>query len=185
MTFTNTGIEGVLLVTPDVFEDARGQFVRAWMPDEFAARGLDTRIAQGSLALTRQKGTIRGMHFQAAPFEEAKVVRAVKGAVFDVAVDLRPDSPTFKQWYGAELTADNLKVLYIPKGFAHGYLTLTDRARVHYQVSEYYQPEHQGGYRYNDPAFGIAWPTVGMELTLSERDATMPHWRASDRPLPG
>jgi dTDP-4-dehydrorhamnose 3,5-epimerase-like enzyme len=116
MHFTETTIAGVVLAEPDVFEDQRGLFAVAWMPEEFAARGLETRIAQASLALTRERGSIRGMHFQVAPFEEAKVIRVVRGAVFDVAVDLRPDSPTFLQWVGAELTADNRRVMYISPG---------------------------------------------------------------------
>ena len=116
MHFEQTTIAGVWIVTPDVFHDERGQFVRAWMPEEFAARDLDTRIAQGSLALTHERGSIRGLHFQAAPFEEAKVIRVVKGGVFDVAVDLRRDSPTFLQWVGTELTADNRQRHVHPAG---------------------------------------------------------------------
>jgi dTDP-4-dehydrorhamnose 3,5-epimerase len=153
-----------------VFEDERGLFARAWMPDEFAAHGLETRIAQASLALTRRKGTIRGMHFQAAPFEEAKVVRAVRGGIFDVAVDLRPDSPTFKQWTGHELTSENRQVMYVPPGCAHGYQTLTDDAEVLYFVSAPYSPPHQRGVRWNDPAFGIGWP-LGAPSSIHERDA--------------
>lgn len=173
MTFTQTSIAGVVIVAPDVFEDARGQFVRAWMPDEFAAQGLDTRIAQGSLAMTRERGTIRGMHFQAAPFEEAKVIRAVRGAIFDVAVDLRPDSPTFKRWVGFELSAENRLVMYVPPGCAHGYQTLVDDTEVFYFVSAPYSPPHQRGVRWNDPAFGIKWP-LGAPTTIQERDANYP-----------
>ena len=179
MKFTPTSIAGVLVVTPDVFEDERGLFARAWMPEEFAAHGLETRIAQGSLALTRRRGTIRGMHFQAAPFEEAKVVRAVRGAIYDVAVDLRPDSPTFRQWTGHELSAENRLVMYVPPGCAHGYQTLTDDAEVFYFVSAPYSPPHQRGVRWNDPVFGIKWP-LGTPSSIHERDAAYP-----DFPGPG
>ena len=178
MKFTPTSIAGVVVVTPDVFEDERGLFARAWMPDEFAAQGLETRIAQGSLALTHRKGTIRGMHFQAAPFEEAKVVRAVRGGIYDVAVDLRPDSPTFRQWTGHELTAENRQIMYVPPGCAHGYQTLTDDAEVFYFVSAPYSPPHQRGVRWNDPAFGIKWP-LGAPSSIHDRDAGYADFRAS------
>ena len=171
MDFASTPIPGVYVVTPDIFEDERGLFARAWMPDEFAARGLETRIAQGSLAVTRRKGTIRGMHFQAAPFEEAKVVRVIRGAVFDVAIDLRPDSPTFRQWTGCELTAENRKMMYVPPGCAHGYQTLADDTEVFYFVSAAYSPPHQRGVRWNDPAFGVQWP-LGQPTSIHDRDAT-------------
>ena len=173
MQFTQTTIPGVWLVDPDVFHDDRGTFVRAWMPDEFAARGLDTRIAQGSLAGTRRRGTIRGLHYQASPFDEAKVIRVVRGALFDVAVDLRPDSPTYLRWTGVELTAENRRILYVPAGCAHGYQTLEDDTEVFYFVSAPYSPPHQRGARWNDPAFGIEWP-LGPPTSIHERDATYP-----------
>jgi dTDP-4-dehydrorhamnose 3,5-epimerase len=173
MHFTETKIAGVVVVEPDVFEDERGLFAVAWLPDEFAARGLDTRIAQGSLALTRDPGSIRGLHYQAAPFEEAKVVRVVRGGVFDVAVDLRRESPTFLQWTAAELTADNRRIMYIPPGCAHGYQTLAPDTEVFYFVSAPYSPPHQRGVRWNDPAFGIEWP-LGAPSRIHERDASYP-----------
>lgn len=173
MEFTESPVAGVWIITPDVFEDPRGSFVRAWMPDEFAARGLDTRIVQGSLARTHQRGSIRGMHFQAAPFEEAKVVRAVRGGIFDVAVDLRPDSPTYLKWTAATLTADNRRIMYVPPGCAHGYQTLEDDTEVFYFVSAPYTPSHQRGIRWDDPAVGITWP-LGNPTTINERDATYP-----------
>lgn len=179
MQFTETSISGVLIVTPDVFEDERGLFVRAWVPDEFAARGQDARIAQGSQAVTKHRGTIRGMHFQAAPFEETKVVRATRGAVFDVAIDLRPDSPTFRQWVGCELSADNRLIMCIPPGCAHGYQTLADDTEVFYFVSAPYSPPHQRGVRWNDPAFGIVWP-LGPPTSIHERDATYPDFATAD-----
>lgn len=170
MHFEPTRIAGVTIVTPDVFADERGLFTVAWKPEEFAAHGLETQIAQGSLALTRRRGTIRGLHFQTSPFEEAKTVRVVRGAVFDVAVDLRPESPTFRQWVGCELTADNRKALYVPRGCAHGYQTLADDTEVFYFVSAPYSPAHQRGYRWNDAAFGIVWP-LGAPTSIHERDA--------------
>ena len=173
MEFTSTAIEGVWLVTPDIFEDSRGAFVRAWMPDEFAERGLETGIAQGSLAFTRERGSIRGLHYQEAPFDEAKVIRVVAGAVFDVAVDLRPDSPTFRQWVGCELSAANRQVMYIPKGCAHGYQTLAADTEVFYFVSAPYSPPHQRGVRWNDPAFGVEWP-LGAPSHIHPRDANYP-----------
>jgi dTDP-4-dehydrorhamnose 3,5-epimerase len=173
MHFAETKIPGVVIVTPDVFEDERGVFVRAWMPDEFASRGLDTRIAQASAALTRRRGTIRGMHYQAAPFEEAKTVRVIRGSIFDVAIDLRPDSPTFRQWTGATLSADNRQVMYLPPGCAHGYQTLEDDTEVFYFVSAAYSPPHQRGVRWNDPVFGIVWP-LGPPTSIHERDAAYP-----------
>ena len=178
MHVEQTTIAGVWIVTPDVFHDERGQFVRAWMPEEFASRDLDTRIAQGSLALTHRRGSIRGLHYQTAPFEEAKVIRAVRGGVFDVAVDLRRDSPTFLQWVGTELTADNRRVMYIPPGCAHGYQTLADDTEVFYFVSAPYSPPHQRGVRWNDPAFGIEWP-FGPPTSIHERDATYPDFGAA------
>ena len=178
MTFETTNIADVFVITPDVFEDERGQFVRAWMPDEFAARGLETRIVQGSMASTRLRGTIRGMHFQAAPFGEAKIVRAIRGAIFDVALDLRPDSPTFGKWTGCELTAQNRRIMYLPPGCAHGYQTLVDDTEVFYFVSAAYSPPYQRGVRWNDPAFGIKWP-LGAPTSIHERDAGYPDFATS------
>jgi dTDP-4-dehydrorhamnose 3,5-epimerase len=178
MRFTETRIPGVLLVESEVFADDRGVFMPAWMPEAFAARGLDTRIAQGSLAVTTRRGTIRGMHFQAPPFQEAKLIRVVRGAMFDVAVDLRPGSPTFAQWVGVELSAENRCAIYIPAGCAHGYQTLVDDTEVFYFVSAPYSPPHQRGVRWNDPAFGIEWP-LGPPTSIHERDATYPDFDPS------
>src|SRR5689334_5419468 len=130
MRFSETTIPGVVLVDPDVFEDERGAWILAWKPSEFAALGLDTAIAQASSAVSLERGTIRGMHYQAAPFEETKVVRVTRGAIFDVAVDLRPESPTYLKWVGAELSAANRRIMYLPKGCAHGYQTLEDDTEV-------------------------------------------------------
>jgi dTDP-4-dehydrorhamnose 3,5-epimerase len=178
MEFIATSIAGVWTIDPDVFEDERGAFARAWMPEEFQAHGLDTRIAQASMALTRRRGSIRGLHFQADPFGEAKTIRAVRGAIFDVAVDLRPDSPTYLKWVGAELSAANRRVMYVPAGCAHGYQTLADDTEVFYFVSAPYSPPHQRGVRWDDPAFGIEWP-LGAPTSIHDRDATYPDFAGS------
>jgi dTDP-4-dehydrorhamnose 3,5-epimerase len=178
MKFTDTALPGVVLVDSDVFPDERGVFARAWMPDEFKARGLDVTIAQASLATNHYRGTIRGLHYQSAPFEEVKLIRAVRGTVFDVAVDLRPGSPTFLQWVGAELSSDNRRMLYVPHGCAHGYQTLTDDAEVFYFVSAAYSPAHQQGLRWDDPAVAVQWP-LGPPTRISDRDAAFPDFRST------
>jgi dTDP-4-dehydrorhamnose 3,5-epimerase len=177
MTFTELDLPGVFVVDADVFPDARGAFIRAWMPEEFEARGLTTAVAQCSLAANRRRGTIRGMHYQTRPFEEVKFVRAVRGAIFDVAIDLRPGSPTFRRWTGVELSADNRRGLYLPAGLAHGYQVLADDTDVLYFVSAPYTPSHQRGVRWNDPAFGIEWP-LGPPTAINERDAAYPDYAA-------
>ena len=175
MTFTETAIEGVLIVDADTFPDKRGAFVRIYMPNELRARGLDTEIAHCGMTVNHTKGTIRGLHYQDPPFSEVKFVRATAGSVFDVAVDLRPDSPTYCQWVGVELSATNRRALYIPKGCAHAYQTLTDHAEVLYMVSAPYSLEHARGARWDDPAFGIEWP-LGKPAMIIERDANYPDY---------
>jgi dTDP-4-dehydrorhamnose 3,5-epimerase len=174
MQFTSTAIADVFIVQPDIFPDERGIFSVAWLPSEFAARGLETRIAQASSALTRVRGSIRGMHYQLPPFEEAKVVRVTQGAVFDVAIDLRPDSPSYLKWVGCELSAANRTMLYVPPGCAHGYQTLEADSEVFYFVSAAYSPAHARGVRWDDPAFGITWP-LGAPTRIHERDAKYPY----------
>ena len=180
MTFEQTAIADVWIVSPAVFEDERGTFLVQWRPEFYAERQLETRIAQASTAITRRRGSIRGLHYQADPFAEAKTVRVVRGGIFDVAVDLRPASPTYRQWVGCELTATNRKMLYIPPGFAHGYQTLEDDTEVSYFVSAPYSPPHQRGARWNDPAFGIDWP-LGAPTQIHERDATYPDFQPAAR----
>jgi dTDP-4-dehydrorhamnose 3,5-epimerase len=175
MTFTELKLPGVWLVDVDAFPDERGTFFRAWQIDEFRRRGLETTLDQCSMTLTARRGSIRGMHYQAAPYEEVKLVRAIRGVVFDVALDLRPESPTFRQWAAAELSADNRRALYLPRGVAHGYQTLTDDAEVLYFISAPYTPTHQRGARWNDAAFGIDWP-LGPPTTINARDAAYPDW---------
>jgi dTDP-4-dehydrorhamnose 3,5-epimerase len=151
-------------------DDERGFFARTWCRQEFEAHGLNSRLAQSSISFNKRRGTLRGMHYQSAPDEEAKLVRCTMGAIYDVTIDLRRDSPTFKQWVGLELTAENRRMLYIPEGFAHGLQTLTDDTEVFYQISERYAPESARGVRWNDPAFAIDWP-VSVTI-ISERDNT-------------
>jgi dTDP-4-dehydrorhamnose 3,5-epimerase len=173
MRFIEQKLAGLVVVESDVFTDSRGLFTRAWIPAEFTAHGLSVDIAQCLMAFNHHRGTIRGMHYQAAPLWEHKTTRVTRGAAFDVAVDLRPDSPTYCQWFGTELSADNRRMLYIPPGFAHGYQTLADDTELLYLVSAEYSPAHQRGVRYNDPAFGITWP-LGEPAMIHERDTAYP-----------
>jgi dTDP-4-dehydrorhamnose 3,5-epimerase len=172
MNFSETRVKGVFQVHPEPIADQRGFFARTWCPKEFESHGLNPRIAQCSASFNHRKGTLRGMHYQAAPFREAKLVRCTRGAIYDVAVDLRPDSPTFRGWVAAELTAGNRTMLYIPEGCAHGFLTLEDNCEVFYQISEFYSSEHGRGARWNDPAFGIEWP--GEVRVIADRDRLYP-----------
>jgi len=172
MIFHETSIADVWLIEPERRTDDRGFFARTWDSSEFSARGLETRIAQCSISFNRHRGTLRGVHYQATPYEETKLVRCTAGAIFDVAVDLRPKSPTFKHWVGHELTADDRYALYVPKGCAHGFLALADDTEVAYQISEFHTPESARGVRWDDPAFGISWPAE--VLLVNERDRSYP-----------
>jgi dTDP-4-dehydrorhamnose 3,5-epimerase len=170
--FQETDIGGVWRIEPERLEDERGFFARTWDPAELAARGLTARIAQCSVSYNRRRGTLRGMHYQAGPHAEAKLVRCTAGAIFDVALDLRPDSLTYCGWVGVELTAASGTGLYIPEGCAHGFISLTDAAEVAYQISETYEPEAARGVRWDDAAFGIQWPEPVS--VINARDATYP-----------
>jgi dTDP-4-dehydrorhamnose 3,5-epimerase len=172
MIFRSTEIEGVWVVEPERHEDGRGFFARTWDEQEFANRGLSDRLVQSSLSFNRRRGTLRGMHYQVAPHEEAKLVRCTAGAIFDVAVDLRRDSKTFRGWVGEELSADNRLALYVPEGCAHGFLTLADDAEVSYLISAPYVPGAARGVRFDDPAFGIVWPV--RVVLVNERDRSYP-----------
>jgi dTDP-4-dehydrorhamnose 3,5-epimerase len=175
MIFAATRLEGAWLIDIEPREDERGFFARTWCRQELAAQGLDSEIAQESLSFNRHCGTVRGLHFQRSPHEETKVVRCARGAIFDVIVDLGPRSPSCLRWQGFELTAENRRALYIPKGFAHGFQTLTDDAEIAYQISAFYAPEAAGGYRYDDAAFGIAWP---LPVTvIGDRDLGWPAFK--------
>jgi dTDP-4-dehydrorhamnose 3,5-epimerase len=167
-----TELAGVVVVEPELIHDERGFFARTLDVLEFERRGLDTRVVQCSISYNRAEGTLRGMHYQAAPYEETKLVRCEAGAVFDVAVDLRPSSPTFTRWVGVELTAENRRALCIPPGCAHGFLTLADASQVGYQISAPYSPDAARGVRWDDPAFGIEWPAEVR--VINERDASYP-----------
>jgi dTDP-4-dehydrorhamnose 3,5-epimerase len=173
--FVETPVAGALVVEPQPIEDERGFFARTFSAEEFAERGLDVRVDQCSVSFNARAGTLRGMHYQAAPHGETKLVRCTRGAIFDVAVDLRPDSPTYLRWAGLELTAENGRALYVPEGCAHGFQTLTDGAEVLYQISTPYVPDAARGVRWDDPAFGIEWPEAPPGgRTMSARDAEYP-----------
>lgn len=177
MTFTETKLPGMFVIESDLYPDERGTFEAAWHREELATRSLDAEVAQVSLASNRRRGTIRGLHFQVPPFQEAKTVRVIRGLVWDVAVDLRPDSPTYGQWCGVELSAETRRMVYIPRGFAHGYQTLADDTDVLYFVSMAYSPTHQRGIRWDDPGLAIAWP-IRPPTVLSVRDAALPDYPA-------
>jgi len=176
MIFTKTRLPGLVLVELEPSRDARGSFARIWCRREFAAAGLDVEIAQSSLSSNAARGTLRGLHFQRPPHEEVKLVRCVRGAIFDVAVDLRPNSATYCRWQGFELAAETGAALYIPRGFAHGFETLTDDSEVLYQISAFYAPEASAGVRWDDPAFAIDWPLP--VAAISEKDRSWPDYRA-------
>lgn len=175
MTFKKTKIEGVFILTPKRFKDKRGFFVPAFSAHEFKGRGLDAPSVAGNISYSLKRGTIRGMHYQAEPHGQAKLVRCTRGSIYDVAVDIRPGSPTYGQWVGAKLTAENRHMLYIPGDCAHGFQTLEDDTEVFYMVSSAYQPASERGFRWDDPAFRIKWPDVG-ERVIVKRDRTYPDY---------
>jgi dTDP-4-dehydrorhamnose 3,5-epimerase len=175
MVFTETGLKGAFFIDIERREDERGFFARSWCRREFAAHGLAPEFVQGNISQNRMKGTLRGMHYQAHPHEEAKLVRCTRGAVYDVIIDLRPDSATFLRHVGAVLTDDNHRAIYVPEGCAHGFLTLAGNSEVVYEMAQFYEPTAGRGVRWNDPAFGIAWPEP--VVMISERDRTYPDFR--------
>lgn len=176
MIFKEAKLAGAFVVEQELFEDERGFFARSWSEREFAARGLDARLVECNISFNHRQGTLRGMHFQNAPHAQAKLVRCTTGAIYDVIIDLRRESETFRQWLGVELTAANRRMLYVPAGFAHGFQTLADETEVFYQMSDVFAPECAGGVRWNDPAFGIEWPEVGdgRERIINARDRDYP-----------
>jgi dTDP-4-dehydrorhamnose 3,5-epimerase len=174
--FSKTRLPGAYIIGIEPAFDERGFFARAWDADEFAQHGLETALSQCSLSFNKTKDTLRGMHYQVAPHFEIKVVSCNAGAIYDVIVDLRPASPTFRQWLGVELSAENRRLLYIPQGLAHGFLTLQDNSEVYYQISGRFVPESGRGVRWNDPAFGIEWPATPS--VISERDRLYPDFAA-------
>ena len=176
MIFTPAGLDGAWVVDLEPIGDDRGFFARAWDRLEFAERGLSTELAQFNISFNRRKGTLRGMHYQEAPHAEVKLVRCTRGAIYDVIVDLRPESPTHARWVGVELTAENRRALYVPEGFAHGYQTLADDTETSYQVSAFYAPSSERGVRWDDPAFGIEWPDPEPPV-MSEKDRAWPDYQ--------
>lgn len=172
MRYLETPLAGAYVVELDKREDERGFFARFFCTKEFENKGLEKAFVQVNNSLSRSKGTLRGIHYQLSPHAETKLVRCIKGALYDVIVDLRPNSPTFKQTYGAELTAENRKMMYVPKGFGHAFLTLEDDTEALYMVSEFYSPEHERGLRWNDPQFKIQWPIT--PLVISDKDQKHP-----------
>ncbi len=174
MIFTETKLKGAFILDIEKRTDDRGFFGRSWCRKEFEAHGLNGTLAQTNMSLSLKAGTLRGMHYQLHPYEESKLVRCVRGALYDVIIDLRPESATFKQWIGVELTQDNYRMLFVPERFAHGFITLTDNVEVTYQVSQFYAPGSESGIRYNDPQFGIQWPRAVTMIT--EKDRTWPDY---------
>ncbi len=168
MRFIETPIAGAMIIELEPHFDERGFFARAWCRNEFQAHGLNAEIVQCNVAFSRKRGILRGMHFQIAPYAECKLVRCTAGSVYDVILDLRPDSPTRHKWFGIELTAGNRRMIYVPEGFAHGYQALEDNSEVFYQMTQFYNKEASSGVRWNDPAFGIKWPIDNP--ILSEQD---------------
>ncbi len=176
MIFKETALRGAYIIDLEKIRDERGFFARAWCRREFEAAGLTARIVQTNVSYSAKRGTLRGMHYQAPPHAEAKLIRCTRGAIYDVIVDLRADSPTYRQWIGVELAADDHRMLFVPENFAHGFLTLSDDVEVTYQVSEFYTPGAERGIRWNDPAIGIEWP---MEPTvMSRKDMSWPDYAA-------
>jgi dTDP-4-dehydrorhamnose 3,5-epimerase len=172
LIFSPTPLAGAWLIEPERLEDDRGFFARSFCREEFAARGLNPEIAQSNISWNRRRGTLRGLHYQAAPHAEVKLVRCTRGAVWDVIVDLRPDSPSYRRWHGVELSAERRCALYVPEGFAQGFQTLVDDTEVLYLMSQLYRPEAARGLRWDDPALGIAWPIA--DPLLSDHDRGLP-----------
>jgi dTDP-4-dehydrorhamnose 3,5-epimerase len=173
MIFKEMKVGGAFVLEVEKVEDERGFFARSWCQKEFQLHSLVPHLVQANISFNKQKGTLRGMHYQAPPYGEAKVVRCTRGVIFDVIIDLRPESPTFKQWTAVELTADNYKMLYVPENCAHGYITLEDSTEVTYLVSQFYHRERERGVRYDDPAFGVRWP-IKVQV-ISEKDKSLPY----------
>ena len=176
MIFTETALPGAWIVDVERLEDSRGFFARTWCEREFAERGLTTELAQCNVSFNKRRGTLRGLHYQAAPHREAKLIRCTRGAIHDVILDLRPDSPMFKRHVAVVLDAESRRMLYVPEGLAHGFQTLEDDTEIFYQMSAFHAPDHARGVRWNDPAFGIRWPEA--ERTISERDQRYPDFPA-------
>jgi len=172
--FIETELSGAFIIEPERLEDSRGFFARISCSKEFEENGLVSRFVQTSIAFNHRRGTLRGMHLQVAPHEEVKTVRCTAGSIYDVIVDLRPDSSTYRAWIGVDLSAENRRTLYVPKGFAHGYQTLEDGAEVYYEMSEYFAPESARGIRWDDPSIAIRWPDA-EDRVISDKDRQLPY----------
>ena len=177
MIFKTTEIEGAFVIEMEKIQDDRGYLARTFCQKEFEAHGLSTFLAQANTVFSHHKGTLRGMHYQRAPYAEAKLMRCIHGAAFDVIIDLRPGSKSYCRWFGVELTADNGRMLYVPEGFAHGYQTLKDDTELFYPVSQFYTPQAEQGVRWNDARFNISWPII-TDVLLSEKDRAWPDFTA-------
>jgi dTDP-4-dehydrorhamnose 3,5-epimerase len=175
MIFKETELHGAYIIDIEPIEDSRGFFARAWATDEFAEQGLNSSLVHVNLAYNHRSGTLRGMHYQVAPYEEAKFIRCTRGAIYDIIIDLRRDSPTYKKWTGVELTAENRRAFYVPEGFAHGYQTLVDDTETFYLVSQHYSPESERGVRWDDPTFAIEWPKSDSRV-ISDKDRSWPDY---------
>lgn len=176
MKFLETKLKGAFIIRPEKIEDQRGFFARVWCKKEFLKYSIDINFVQSNISFNKKTGTLRGMHFQRAPFEESKLIRCTKGAIFDVILDLRKESNTYKNWVSINLTAENHKMIYIPKGFAHGFQTLRDETEVAYLHSEYYVPDATSGVAWDDPAFRIIWPEISTRI-ISDKDRNWPFFR--------
>lgn len=176
MHFTETKLQGTFIIEPERFEDERGFFAPAFSAAEFSARGLASVFVENNISYNKNRATLRGMHYQVAPYGQAKLIRCTRGAIFDVAVDLRPDSDTFKQWVGVQLSADDRSMVYVPGNYAHGFQTLQDDTEVFYMVSQPYLPDSSRGVRWDDPAFGIQWP-LSDALKINKRDREYPDFK--------
>jgi dTDP-4-dehydrorhamnose 3,5-epimerase len=168
--FTPTELKGAFIIEPEKLEDERGFFTRSWCHREFEKHDLNPRLVQCNISFSKKQGTLRGMHYQVQPHEEAKLLRCTSGSIYDAIIDLRSESPTFKQSMALVLTAHNYKMLYVPEGFAHGFITLEDNTEVLYQMSEFYSAEGARGVRWNDPVFQIAWPLTPNVMSDRDRD---------------
>lgn len=170
MTFTETGLPGAFIITPDLIEDERGCFARIYCRREFADQGLNPDFVQSNISFNRKKGTLRGLHYQVQPHGDTKLVRCTAGTIFDVIIDLRRESPSFKRWWAVTLSGENRKLLYIPAGFAHGFQTLTDHAEVTYHHTAFYSPDFERGVRYDDPVLAVAWPLPVAVISIRDHN---------------
>jgi dTDP-4-dehydrorhamnose 3,5-epimerase len=173
MIFRETDLKGAFIVEPEKFEDDRGHFARVFCEKEFESHGFKLNMVQSNIGVSRKKGTLRGLHYQINPYAEVKLIRCITGSIFDVVIDLRPESATYKQWFGIELNSKNSQMLLIPENFAHGYQSLVDDTEVFYQVSQFYAPHAERGVRWDDPAFNIQWPEMAHPI-ISEKDKSWP-----------